>query len=232
MILLDDDAPRPRAELLKLDGRSRYIPEDIRREIAQANKRGKRGNLLCTWCGREVVPPRITFCSDLCVHHWTLRTSGSYLRTMVRERDRGVCAACGLDTERLRNLLVPSWPVVLRAFCAERRLDASLTTWTPEVMAEWDFLRTKLARWAAKLRVRANPVWLRRIEKQQDLWDADHAVAVEDGGGCCGLDNLQTLCALCHGSKTVAATRARASRTARRVKADRKAGMRQFRRHH
>lgn len=30
------------------------------------------------------------------------------------------------------------------------------------------------------------------------LWDADHIMAVKDGGGLCGLDNLRTLCIKCH----------------------------------
>lgn len=30
------------------------------------------------------------------------------------------------------------------------------------------------------------------------LWDADHIIPVKDGGGMCGLDNIRTLCILCH----------------------------------
>ena len=30
------------------------------------------------------------------------------------------------------------------------------------------------------------------------LWDADHIIPVKNGGGCCGLDNLRTLCIPCH----------------------------------
>lgn len=33
-------------------------------------------------------------------------------------------------------------------------------------------------------------------------WDMDHILPVEQGGGCCGLDNLQTLCRRCHKRKT------------------------------
>jgi 5-methylcytosine-specific restriction enzyme A len=57
----------------------------------------------CRWCGGQVPKRRWTFCSDACVHEWKLRTDPGYLRERVFERDRGVCAACGLDTEALRK---------------------------------------------------------------------------------------------------------------------------------
>lgn len=36
------------------------------------------------------------------------------------------------------------------------------------------------------------------------LWEADHIVAVKDGGGLSGLANFQTLCIRCHRAKTAA----------------------------
>jgi 5-methylcytosine-specific restriction protein A len=41
---------------------------------------------------------RRTFCSEYCVHEWRLRSSPAYLRDQVKQRDRGVCASCGVDT--------------------------------------------------------------------------------------------------------------------------------------
>ena len=35
-----------------------------------------------------------------------------------------------------------------------------------------------------------------------NLWQADHIVPVAEGGGACGLENLQTLCLPCHKRKT------------------------------
>ncbi len=61
----------------------------------------KRGP--CRWCGGEIPTRRYTFCSERCVHEWKLRTDPSYLRQQVFERDRGVCALCGCDTEALRK---------------------------------------------------------------------------------------------------------------------------------
>jgi 5-methylcytosine-specific restriction endonuclease McrA len=37
------------------------------------------------------------------VHSWKLRTDPGYLRAQVFARDRGVCAACGVNTEGLRK---------------------------------------------------------------------------------------------------------------------------------
>ena len=33
-------------------------------------------------------------------------------------------------------------------------------------------------------------------------WHADHKLAVRDGGGECGVENMQTLCVACHQRKT------------------------------
>jgi 5-methylcytosine-specific restriction protein A len=57
----------------------------------------------CRWCAADVPKGRYTFCSQACVHAWKLRTDPAYLREQVFQRDRGVCAACGLDTESLRR---------------------------------------------------------------------------------------------------------------------------------
>ena len=60
--------------------------------------RGPTGRGVCRWCSLEVPRGRYTFCSEFCVHEWKLRTQPAYLREQVLERDRGVCAFCGIDT--------------------------------------------------------------------------------------------------------------------------------------
>lgn len=58
---------------------------------------------MCRWCKGVVSGRRRTFCSDMCVHEWRLRSSSSYLRECVFERDQGVCAICETDTHALRR---------------------------------------------------------------------------------------------------------------------------------
>jgi 5-methylcytosine-specific restriction endonuclease McrA len=66
-------------------------------------ERSPAGRPLCRWCRNEVPKRRRTFCSDTCVHEWKLRTDPGYLREKVFERDKGVCAQCGIDTKALRG---------------------------------------------------------------------------------------------------------------------------------
>jgi 5-methylcytosine-specific restriction endonuclease McrA len=45
---------------------------------------------------------------------------------------------------------------------------------------------------------------MRTITTRRTLWDADHIRPVAEGGGQCDLDNLRTLCLLCHREATAA----------------------------
>jgi len=44
---------------------------------------------------------------------------------------------------------------------------------------------------------------MKSIASRRSLWDADHTLAVAEGGGQCELDNLRTLCLLCHRDATL-----------------------------
>ena len=67
----------------------------------------------------------------------------------------------------------------------------------------------KIAKEALHLKTEEREVFLkkynislkRKIWKRKHgggLWDADHIIAVKDGGGSCGLENIRTLCIKCH----------------------------------
>ena len=121
--------------------------------------KGDNGRALCRWCNLEVPKGRFTFCSDYCVEEWKLRTDPGHLRARVFERDRGLCAACGVDC-----------------------------------MALWNHIQRQ--RGTAKLKALA--AWGVKPRARQSLWDADHIMPVVEGGGECALENLRTLCLLCH----------------------------------
>lgn len=68
-------------------------------------ERSASGRPLCRWCKTEVKPPRRTFCSEECVHEWSMRTSPQYVRRKVYERDHAVCAICKLDVDKMEEQL-------------------------------------------------------------------------------------------------------------------------------
>lgn len=54
----------------------------------------------------------------------------------------------------------------------------------------------KRSRGTQRLKLLAH--WGLKSVNRKTLWDADHIVPVVEGGGECDLDNIRTLCLLCH----------------------------------
>ncbi|MGI8962609.1 MAG: HNH endonuclease [Bryobacteraceae bacterium] len=87
---------------------------------------GSNGRFLCRWCSLEVPRGRRTFCSEWCVEEWKLRSDPGHLREKVLERDRGVCALCGLNCIAERHRI--------------KRLRGAARS---KAVAEWGFRRRK-----------------------------------------------------------------------------------------
>jgi 5-methylcytosine-specific restriction endonuclease McrA len=66
----------------------------------------------------------------------------------------------------------------------------------------------RIRRLPPKLRRQALLGWGITRRTRRSLWDADHIVAVSEGGGECDLANLRTLCLKCH-QRATAELRAR-----------------------
>jgi 5-methylcytosine-specific restriction endonuclease McrA len=60
----------------------------------------------------------------------------------------------------------------------------------------------ELKRSRGSFRLRLLERWgLKRLNRKT-LWDADHVVPVVEGGGECDLENIRTLCLICHRAET------------------------------
>lgn len=91
--------------------------------------KGENGRYLCRWCNLEVPPGRLTFCSQWCVEEWKLRSDPAHLRGRVFQRDRGVCAVCGMNcVAELRRLKRLRGTARVRAL-AEWGLKGRKTLW-------------------------------------------------------------------------------------------------------
>lgn len=150
--------------------------------------KGSNGRNLCRWCQKEVPPKRKTVCSSECENELNIRTSSSYARRQVRKRDKHVCSNCGVNTDRLRKVIIK---LCDRFYIRQTGKEPYNTH---EVRKKYEkqfdgFLKYFLDKYK----------W---FKYSGHLWEMDHIVPVYKGGGSCGLDNLTTLCLGCHKEKT------------------------------
>src|ERR1700681_1974878 len=64
---------------------------------------GPNGEKLCYNCRGPLPKGRPYNCSHACSEEWRSKTSPSYMRFVLQQRDKGVCALCGVDTVALKE---------------------------------------------------------------------------------------------------------------------------------
>jgi 5-methylcytosine-specific restriction endonuclease McrA len=168
----------------------------INRDALLDSPRDAEGRRLCRWsaCGKRVAPPRRSWCSKECVDAYLIRSSASVAAWHVFKRDKGVCALCGIDTQRI--------------MAGKEAVDGLLRGWyrstarTDEILASWPELAAAL-NWQVENSF--GPLVKYYAPRfMQHLWEADHIVPAAEGGGgmAGGLENLRTLCRICHNDET------------------------------
>ena len=140
----------------------------------------------CKWCGDKVTQGGRVYCGKRCRIEAYVRMG--YVSKYLFERDRGICIKCGMDTVWLRNKIRE----IVRLW---RRYGPRDISYYISYSEFWD----------------AYGPWGRGPYKR--LWEADHIIPVCEGGGCCGLDNYQTLCLRCHKEDSARLAKRRAVKT-------------------
>lgn len=123
------------------------------------------------------------------------------------ENGRNLCRWCSLEVPKGRQTFCSEWCVTqwrLRtdmSYLRERTFERDhgvCTQCRVDTMAEW--LHIKRQRGTGRSRALAK--WGLRSITRKSLWDADHIVPVVEGGGGCDLENIRTLCLICHRKAT------------------------------
>ncbi|NXI56037.1 ZRAB3 endonuclease, partial [Chloroceryle aenea] len=143
-----------------------------------------QGNPLCLSCqqptaqlepGSQARAWDTRFCSHACQEDFLIRSSQSYLRTKVFEIEHGVCQFCNQNAQEL-YLSIRDAPKSQR----KKLLESSWMSHLP--LGQLNEIIT-------------NPT-------EGQFWQVDHIKPVYSGGGQCSLENLQTLCTICHRERT------------------------------
>ncbi|XP_023565455.1 DNA annealing helicase and endonuclease ZRANB3 [Octodon degus] len=142
------------------------------------------GNPLCLHCQHPTGQTKgecttnawdSRLCSLKCQEAFWIRSNNSYLRARVFEIEHGVCQLCNINAQELFLRLRDAPKSQRKSF-----LDA---TWTSKLSLE-----------------QLNEII--RNPGEGHFWQVDHIKPVFEGGGQCSLDNLQTLCTVCHKERT------------------------------
>jgi 5-methylcytosine-specific restriction endonuclease McrA len=129
---------------------------------------------LCRWCAKPLKGGQNTaYCSRNCEHEILIRCNLKSMRNAIYDRDKGVCRACGVSIDDLRQ-----------AFKWYSDLWHNKDHWTNRWPTPSEFL--KAAGFASA----------------GHLWEMNHIVAVVEGGEPIDPQNLETLCLKCHKKHT------------------------------
>lgn len=154
---------------------------------SQPRPLGPNGEKLCFNCLGPLPKGRPYNCSPKCSEEWQCKTSTSYLRAFLKQRDRGVCALCGLDTIALR----------------EEYDSLGGAQWRNQNWGLPDSVHELRRQFRQQHGIPSGRSFT-------DFWDADHILPVIEGGGECGPDGYRTLCIPCHKKETAALAKRRA----------------------
>ena len=134
-------------------------------------------------------------------------------RSLLQKGDNGraLCRWCQLEVPARRFTFCSEWcvhewrlrtnPGYLREQ-VEKRDRGICALCATDTVAAYNHL--KRSRGTARLKLLERWGLVRMVRKS--LWDADHIVPVAEGGGECDLQNLRTLCLICHKRQTAELT--------------------------
>ncbi|XP_067682892.1 DNA annealing helicase and endonuclease ZRANB3-like [Haliotis asinina] len=124
------------------------------------------------------------FCSSKCMDQYWMQTHSSYCRDKVYEVEHGICQICKYDAHSFYIQVKNTQDLQKRA----------------KLLAEGKYSTLKPKQKESMVR--------KPVEGQ--FWHVDHITPVWEGGGMCDIDNMRTLCVVCHQKVTAGQARKRA----------------------
>lgn len=156
-----------------------------------AHKDPLTGQWLCRWCHAPLEGKQTSWCSDGCRVQVARHCDWDSARRILEQRSKGVCARCGFDTEALSA-----------AIWAYQRIHHDAMIGGPGISKHDRNERYQLTKHWPTTTDLCRAIGKRASRWPCALWDANHILALAEGGSLCDQDNLECLCLLCHWEHT------------------------------
>lgn len=154
------------------------------------------GHKKCRGCHGDVPRGRLTWCSNEC---WN-RYEPSRVRYFCRLRDSGICCECGVDTEKEKRKfrLEPNGvDSSHKRFWKNHVFDRMRFDWAVKIYLKRKYqLITATKNRREKLSALGWPKY-----RSRDWWEMDHIIPFSEGG-LTVIENVRTLCCVCHKKRT------------------------------
>lgn len=159
----------------------RYVSKDIDNMLRQKVKQKPN---TCFWCGGPLSGKKRKWCKKSCIDEYLcVRGDSSRINSLVLQRDKGVCSCCGIDTLNLNKRL------------------KELSRKEPDPDNVEAYFR-EIKKISLYIGIKTSTIQdIVKGTRRKRFYDIDHIKDVQKGGGCCFIDNLQTLCLVCHMKK-------------------------------
>jgi hypothetical protein len=148
----------------------------------------------CRGCHGELPQHRRAWCSNNCYE----RFEPSRVRWSLFKRDKGICSCCGIDSEREQKRFGGYAPEPLNYYRYFRNgiLDKERFERAKKIYDKWTAKR--IAAFKNRQKRMTETGWPNR---HRDWWEMDHIVPFSEGG-LTVLENVRTLCVVCHKKRT------------------------------
>lgn len=170
-----------------------------------------KGNKLCVWCGKALPRGKknMRWCSQKCVEQYqVLGGKMGQIRDKLRIATREICQGCGTDLKAMSHILREDLEAMTQPDISPPQAVNIWARWRmwlgKKLFLIWEGAISTILLGPAREKSFAR-LQMRQILgalQRRSLWQADHIVAVEDGGSGTDISNFQLLCSCCHLAKT------------------------------
>ena len=187
------------------------VAVENRNDKGQFVNLGGKSTVLCVQCGQEfsLYPSDIRrgrrFCSDKCAGQWSSESRHGEKHHLYKADTVAICPTCGSQFSRKPGLMARPPIAYCSHACATKAQDYSSRTgennsnWKGGISVLWQnfYLDEKWAEVRQAVYARDNWQCQNCGEKSRKL-HAHHIIALVDNGAMYDLENIITLCDVCH----------------------------------